>query len=702
MQRTAPTTLDEVFGNSRMVRALEAGSVRTGESTADAIRRIGTEAVEPDLLKHMQGVSKQLDDLLGARQFSPGVLKKAEVARQVGALAKARGIDLGLGTIPHHIRTLQKEGMIDQLVNQMVYSKAVTESIKASKDMKFLSNIVQVTANTFAPRGSLKEVLTFVKEKTKAGRLSARLVDEKVPIININTERGPELYFDLTKAKNGEEIGRMYDEVVAELQQFRRLSGADIRLDGRIARLSEDSQPLSSSLLIGVSDLRTAIDGTIDLVSRGSQLNRSGKVVGQGLFRASDTANLPVARQLDLLQPGVARTDTLAGTAYRQIVKPLLPKHLTSPFFKKIKEILPTWGDEVPQTLNVAQRRSLNEMKNSLDTMDRGLRKRIKRFRNDPDFRRSLGVPKGKEGKYFFHDDLNEIVGYLTVGKGRADPDELSAAAYTPRPINVIRGDIEGQLSRSLEWTALRYVYATHPKAGLKAPELVFSDSFLTPSGRTALDDLSKATAKEMYMNPGDYTRLYSEFLQEWHALLKSNAASYIEPSLHKSLKLSTQGAEVPNELLAGTYFHIQRDRILNATAKRMFESDVSSAKAVLGESWNPAWRDPITRHLKTGLGDDFDLQKVFDYALRERTVARLESSLGGAPLKPVEEWKDDVLLDVLRSKDPTDAPILPSLLNRDPSFKGRRPAAVRHHQVWCNHASCYGRRYIRCYPQAD
>lgn len=668
------TTLEEVasglradFGDSRMTKALEAGSLREGEAVQDAVRRIGTEVVAPDLLTHMQGVAKQIDELLSVRTYAPGALSQPELARQIGAFAKAKEVKLGSNTIAGHIRTLDNKGMIDPLINQMVYSKAVSESIKASKDMKFLSNIVQVTSNTFAPRGSLKEVLSFVKDKTEAGRLATRLVDEKVPIVSINTERGPELYFDLSKAKNGEEIGRMYDVLVDELQQFRRLSGADIRLrPGKAPELAGNATPLYPTQLIGVSDLRTAIDGTIDLVARGSQLGPTGKVTGQGLFRASDTANLPPARQLDLLQPGVARTDTLAGTVYRQIVKPLIPKSLTGPAFRKIKKnLFPNLVDDIPQTLNVAQRQSLNEMKNSLDTMDRGLRKSVKRFLNDPEFRASLGAPADKN---FTSNNLEEILGYITVGKGPDDPSGLTGAAYVPRPVSVIRGDIESQLTRSLDWTARRYVYATQPRAGLRGTEIIFSDSFLTPAGRGALDDLATETAEAMYRNPEEYTELYSRFLQDWHKQLGDNSVLWIDPSLHSSLKLTTQGAEIPNELLVGTYYHMQRDRILNATAKRMFQSDVASAKAVLGESWSPAYRDAIASKLSIGL-EGKDLQKVFDDVLRERTVARIEASLGGAPLKSIDKFKDDVLITVMRNEDPTAVPLPLGAINSDPGF---------------------------------
>jgi hypothetical protein len=625
------------FKGTRFADEVAKLSLGDGETVTEALARAAQASMPPNLIKYADDVYRELnalaDSTYDVTKSAGAALRAKDIARNIGSIlstnpelrsawetAKSapggKAVISGKGgrsPVHEYVKFIKDEGYLDSLANQFILNKATTETIAASKDMKGFDDIVQVTSNTWAPKASVKKVLDYVKNETAIGKLAKRIVDEKVPVISINTERGTEMFYDFT---NHPEIADEFRKIWREAQDFERISGSRIQIRGDEAVTQlVDTGNAFTSVIVRAKDFRTAMDATIDMVARGERINEAGKVTSN-ILRASDVKQLPARMQATLLEPLESRS---FGTQV----------------FAEISDWIQTKAGMQPaqRNLTIAQRQFFRRTKNELETMDRGLRKEVSRFKSDEAYRASLGF-KG-DVKLL---SMEQILGYLTVKK----PVLPKKMVIGERGRQAVGLNAASQLAHTMRWTAGRYIFAQGAKESaeiLSTVNPIFSDRFLSPAGLNRLNELSMETATAMIKEPERYIELYEDFLRAWHAELIKNTTELVMPELAMNINFAKLGEEIPNSLLVGSYYHVTKDRIINRALEDIFAADTSSTRAIFGEAIPVAQRKRVTDLIRDRLLRNLDtkanikIQDIFDFMIKRRVMLHATKNIGTAPL---------------------------------------------------------------------
>jgi hypothetical protein len=399
-------TADEVIGaleiagleNSNWSRRFIAEARKSPDASAEEIY---------DKLKKFfknDTITKELEETsLG---FDPAIDKvpttrTKDLARTIGALAKTdpevqkllRTVEVtstarGEPKILQMARKLKDDPRMSVLlVKGLAADKAARDVVKATRGMAAYDNLVALTPNTWAGKGSAKTILKSAAD-SDIGIVAKQLADTEPELIatadTIVQSPARNVSPSVTGRATQPRIQPAYKLTVKQARILEQVTN-DSRLVNKIGE--EIQQPIVDRLrkkIITAKDLRILLDAQIDLIAE-------GKVITEGLTgvtRARDLARLPVGEQLDILQP-------------------LESRFFSRPFVRKIVEKLRS-SKPKQSTLSLGQRGLLKKASAKAAALDQQLIRTLKRAERDPKVRELYGIPEGATRA--------EILGHLIVG----------------------------------------------------------------------------------------------------------------------------------------------------------------------------------------------------------------------------------------------------------------------------------------------
>jgi len=365
-----------------------------------------------DVLEETKKIFKDdsIEDDLISLKFGRGARRK-DLARAVGSIAATDDeIKALLKDAPKGKKT-RLDSFVDTLLSNergtrflrkaLSADKAARDVIDATKGIDAFDNLVAITKNTWAGKGSARTILERAKN-SEVGKIAQDLADKSDLRLVATADQEVGSAGQLTagvRPPGTPKIQPAYElsedqasslfSIVEDLKNYGKFNSATS--DVIKARLRKG--------IITVTDLRQVIDANIDLVAEGLSATEGLT----GVTRARDLARLPVGEQIDLLQP-------LEG------------RFFTRPWLRKLKEKL-TQSKKIEGNLSIGQRQLLRQAEAQAAALDQRLIRDLKRALKDPEFRALYGIQEGAT--------RSEILAHLIVGPketvipaGARSPDE--------------------------------------------------------------------------------------------------------------------------------------------------------------------------------------------------------------------------------------------------------------------------------------
>jgi len=606
------------------------GNTRLASKVRSEAARLGTD----DLNSVMDEIGKffkddKILDELGELSFAQGARRK-DLARAVGALAASDD------ELAKSLREFGKEvsedlrpkidSFVDFLLDKprtrlllrkaLSADKAARDVIDATKGIDAFDNLVAITKNTWAGKGSARTILERAK-KSKIGQVAQDLADKGELQLVATSDKavggpGRKLTPGVTAKLTEPKVQPAYKVKLGDAIPMIRIV-QDLRTYGKIPQ--EIAVPMISRLekgIITVSDLRQVIDANIDLIAEGLAATEGLT----GVTRARDLARLPVGEQIDLLQP-------LEG------------RFFTRPWLRKLKEKL-TQSKKIEGNLSIGQRQLLRQAETEAAALDQRLIRQLKRALKDPEFRALYGIQEGAT--------RSEILSHLIVG-----PKESVLKSGAGKIEKIFRNldiDLEDfqatirsrkKIIKLLEDSLNDLFFSQQTKENifdiLTGTHVTKNGSVFTPKAYEVMRPLLQDASEVIFDDP-------SQFFTQLEKIAKAVSVDIVDnggPALIKFdkediVKTLDKDGKIPAEAQIAAFYRSEADRIVENLLSDLVSKEIGKGQLTIDNMF------------------DDDFMQVF----RDRTVSLMtefDPSIARSDVDITKVFSNEVFTDLVRKQ---------------------------------------------------
>lgn len=481
---------------------------------------------------------------------------ESEVADAVKAMDVPR-------TEENLLMALDEAEALDKYAAQLNIDIDTARVLEATKDMAVFDDYVMVTRQTAVRAEDAAKIQKFVREQTDAGKFAAGLVQEKTPIVAINTDRGVELAYDLGVGDTA--LKRQWQQLNEMTSDLWAKAPVNVRSapDGKL--VLTEKIPRDPPRYVPTRAVREAQEIAIDSAARGKRLQR-GDARTLGVIGDPESARIGATRRKEFLTP--METRSFGRSVWNDIKQKYMP-----------------WTEKATEGLTIREETILRDAAAKIDSLDTTLRTSMFRARQSPEFARAIGIEDASQ----LSD--TEILGYLTVGN-RSEYSISSTLGHMAK--NHVRLQKKGGGVTGLSTDG----FTTD----------LYPDQFLNVKGKERLQQDTDAVAARIKADPSTYLDEVDNMLEYWTKFMKSDDATpYLKPEFagtHKVVALDDKKAL--DNLLVNAYYTSQVKRIKRAAMEDMFGQKAESFSASYLANVPASQRPQLLEEFRVNIyGDD-------------------------------------------------------------------------------------------------
>ena len=540
-----------------------------------------------------------LDELVDLK-FGRGARRK-DIARSVGAIASAdEQIKTLLKNAPKGNKT-KLDSFVDALLadergrrlfrKSLAADKAARDVIDATKGIDAFDNLVAVTKNTWAGKGSAKKILEKTKE-SEVGRIAQDLAEKGKLKLVATADQEVGSAGQLTTGVREPGTPKIQPAYEISPEQAESLSSVveDLKNYGKISSATSDT--INARLrkgVITVTDLRQLIDANIDLVAEG--LTATERLTG--VTRARDLARLPVGEQIDILQP-------LEG------------RFFTRPYLRKLKESL-MQSKKIEGNLSIGQRQLLRRAEAEAAALDQRLIRDLKRALKDPEFRALYGIEEGAT--------RSEILAHLIVGpKESVIPGGAGDIPFgTPIQDIAIREGSAGRLARieSLLKEGLDDFFFTQETKEnifdiLTGTHVSRNTSVFTEKAYEQLSDALFDAVAKIDADPSQFFYELERLAKEAGKIIDSGDQSLIKYNKDDITKVLEEKGKISPEIQIASFYRSEAKKIIDDLMSDLINKEIGKGQLQPEDLFDKEYLDNINRSIAELTGKEENVSREF------------------------------------------------------------------------------------------
>jgi len=541
-----------------------------------------------DFLEETKNIFKDdlIEDDLIPLKFGQGARRK-DLARAVGSIAATDDeIKALLKNAPKGKKT-RLDSFVDTLLSDergrrllrkaLSADKAARDVIDATKGIDAFDNLVAITKNTWAGKGSARTILERAK-KSEVGKISQDLADKGDLRLVATADQEVGSAGQLTAGVRPPGTPKIQPAYELSEGQAKSLFSIveDLKNYGKFNSATSDViKSRLSKGIITVTDLRQVIDANIDLIAEGLSATEGLT----GVTRARDLARLPVGEQIDLLQP-------LEG------------RFFTRPWLRKLKEKL-TQSKKIEGNLSIGQRQLLRQAEAQAAALDQRLIRDLKRALKDPEFRALYGIQEGAT--------RSEILAHLIVGPketviptGARSPDEPFVSV---QDIVVKEGSdtsrkarIESLLKEGLD----DFFFTQETKENifdvLTGTHVSRNTSVFTEKAYEKLSDAILEATLKIDADPSQFFYELERLAKEAGKIIDSGDQSLIKYNKDDIIKVLEKKGKISAETQIASFYRSEAKKIVNDLMSDLINKEIGKGQLQPEDLFDKEYLDSVSR----------------------------------------------------------------------------------------------------------
>lgn len=540
------------------------------------------------------------DDLISLK-FGRGARRK-DIARSIGAIAATdEQIKTLLKNVPKGKKT-RLDSFVDALLadergsrllrKSLAADKAARDVIDATKGIEAFDNLVAITKNTWAGKGSAKTILERAK-KSEVGKIAQDISDSGRIKLVATADQEVGSAGEITRGVRPQGTPKVQPAYELSEEQVNALSSVVEDLKDYAKINSATSDTINARLrkgIITVTDLRQVIDANIDLIAEGLSASESLA----GVTRSRDLARLPVGEQIDILEP-------LEG------------RFFTRPWLRKVKESL-IQSKKIEGNLSIGQRQLLRKAEADAAALDQRLIRDLKRALKDPEFRALYGIEEGAT--------RSEILAHLVVG-----PKEsvVPSGARTPdspfvsiQDISVREGEgsrfsrIESLLKESLN----DFFFTQETKENifdvLTGTHVSRNTSVFTEKAYEQLSDSIFDAVSKIDTDPSQFFYELQRLAEEAGKIVDSGDQSLIKYKKDDITKILEETGKISPEIQIASFYRSEAQKIIDDLMSDLINKEIGKGQLQPEDTFDKEYLDTISRAISDVTGEESSVSREF------------------------------------------------------------------------------------------